>query len=155
MTTDTSPILPGRLSSPDMAIRDDPRADPRMIAALAPFGLDVIPAPPPVNNASPLDQFLEFLGALEHAKEDLFSKLMMDLPPVEGVTSHQEVIKGIDDNDITLLIHRPTDVSSPLPGILHLHGGGMVETVASGFQTPVASVKDNGKGWWTRGGSNP
>ena len=32
---------------------------------------------------------------------------------------------------------------------------GMVETVASGFQTPVASVKDNGKGWWTRGGSNP
>ena len=32
--------LPGRLGNPGLEMRGDPRADPRMIAALAPFGLD-------------------------------------------------------------------------------------------------------------------
>lgn len=30
-----SPRLPGRLGHPGMALRDDPRADPRMLAAMA------------------------------------------------------------------------------------------------------------------------
>ena len=131
MTVDTLPILPGRLGSPEMAMKDDPRADPRMIGALAPFSLDLVAEPPPVHSASPREQLLEFVNAAEPIYEDLFSKLM-DLPPVENVTSHHEVIKGIDDNDITLLIHRPTNISGPLPGILHLHGGGMVFLTADG-----------------------
>ena len=50
----TSPILPGRLGTPDLDLRDDPRADPRMIAAMAPIGLDVAPPPSPVTAASPI-----------------------------------------------------------------------------------------------------
>ncbi|MDT5104887.1 MAG: acetyl esterase, partial [Mycobacterium sp.] len=33
--------LPGRLGDPALEMRSDPRSDPRMVAAFAPFGLDV------------------------------------------------------------------------------------------------------------------
>lgn len=46
--------LPGRLGNPDLDLRDDPRADPRMIAALGLIGLDAAPPPSPVTAASPL-----------------------------------------------------------------------------------------------------
>jgi acetyl esterase/lipase len=58
--------------------------------------------------------------------------LAIDLPPVEGVTSSVEVIRGIDGNDITLFVHRPADADAPLPGVLHIHGGGMVMLEAAG-----------------------
>jgi len=40
-----SPLLPGRLGDPNLDIRDDPRADPRIVAAMGPIGLDVAPPP--------------------------------------------------------------------------------------------------------------
>ena len=43
-----------------------------------------------------------------------------------------EVIRGVDGNDITLFIHRPAAADGPLPGVLHLHGGGMVLLEAAG-----------------------
>ena len=42
------------------------------------------------------------------------------------------MIGGIDGNDITLYIHRPTGANGALPGLLHLHGGGMVILEAAG-----------------------
>jgi acetyl esterase/lipase len=42
------------------------------------------------------------------------------------------VIRGVDGNDITLYIHRPAGVTDTLPGVLHLHGGGMVLLEAAG-----------------------
>jgi len=36
-----------------------------------------------------------------------------------------EVITGADDNDIKLYISKPKSVSGSLPGVVHLHGGGM------------------------------
>jgi hypothetical protein len=40
-----TPVLPGRLGSADMTLRTDPRADPRMVAAMEPIGLaDASPA---------------------------------------------------------------------------------------------------------------
>ena len=39
MSERAAPILPGRLGNPDMTLADDPRADPRMIAAFAPLGI--------------------------------------------------------------------------------------------------------------------
>jgi acetyl esterase/lipase len=115
-----------------MQLRDDPRADPRMIAAMEPFGLGLVPPPAPVDASTPLEGLLEYVDASEAGFEGLFGLLTMDLPPVEGVTSRVEVIRGIDGNDITLFVHRPSDASGPLPGILHLHGGGMVLLEAAG-----------------------
>jgi hypothetical protein len=48
MTTSTHnmnelPLLPGRLGDPTRVLKTDPRADPRLVAACAPFALDVAP----------------------------------------------------------------------------------------------------------------
>ncbi len=132
MDTGNAPILPGRLGSPAMTLQDDPRADPRMIAALVPLGLGGHPEPAPVDTESSLEDLLEYCGEAEAGFEGLFPLLAMGVPPVEGVTSTVEIIRGIDGNDITLFVHRPTAGVGPLPGILHIHGGGMVLLEAAG-----------------------
>ena len=101
MTVDGSPTLPGRLGSPDMVLRDDPRADPRMVAVLDPIGLGVPMETPPVDADSPIDALLEYIGLSEQGFEALFGALAVDLGPVEGVTSSVEIIRGIDGNDVT------------------------------------------------------
>ena len=132
MAANTSPILPGRLGSPGMVLKDDPRADPRMIAAMLPLGLGGAPEPVPVDSGSPPEQLLQYVGMVESGFEALFLALAANLPSVAGVTSSTEVIRGVDGNDITVFIHRPTKVNGPLPGVLHIHGGGMVILEAVG-----------------------
>ena len=47
------PLLPGRLGNPDLTLRDDPRADPRMIRAMDALGLlDEAPPLPVSENSS-------------------------------------------------------------------------------------------------------
>jgi acetyl esterase len=126
------PVLPGRLSVADRALRDDPRADPRMIAALAPLGMaDVLP-PSPIHADTPIEAILDFVAEMEPNLDALPMSQLGEVVPVEGVTSSTEVIRGIDGNDITLYIHRPAGERSPLPAVLHLHGGGMVFLEAAG-----------------------
>jgi hypothetical protein len=50
--------LPGRLGDPALEMRSDPRSDPRMVAAFAPFGLDVTAPTPPVTRHSPVADLL-------------------------------------------------------------------------------------------------
>jgi acetyl esterase/lipase len=109
-----------------MTLRDDPRADPRMVAALAPLGLDGPPPPAPVDTNSPVEEVLKYVGGAEEAFQELFDALSIGLAQMQGVTRSVEVIKGVDDNDITLYIHRPNQAAKALPAVLHLHGGGMV-----------------------------
>lgn len=127
-----SPILPGRLGSPELSLRHDPRSDPRMIAAMEPFGLADLGEPIPLDSESPIEALLEFAAASEEGFEAMFTALTADLPEVDGVTRSVEVIRGIDGNDVTLYLHRPADGDGPWPGILHLHGGGMVLLEAAG-----------------------
>ena len=68
----------------------------------------------------------------EEGFEALFGALAAELPAIEGVERTVEVIKGVDGNDITLYIHRPSGRDGSLPGVLHLHGGGMVLLEAAG-----------------------
>lgn len=132
MAADGSPVLPGRLGSPDMALRDDPRADPRMIAAMEPFGLANPPEDSPVDGDTPIEALLEYVTAAEEGFEALFDALLGGLPAIAGVTRSVEVIKGADGNDVTLYIHRPDGAGASVPGVLHLHGGGMVLLEAAG-----------------------
>jgi acetyl esterase len=122
---------PGRLGDPERDLASDPRADPRMVAALAPFGLDKAAAAPPLGPDAPLEARLEFTTASEDGFEAVFAALLSGLPdlPVEHST---ETITGVDGNEITLYISRPAGATGPLPGILHIHGGGMVILHASG-----------------------
>jgi acetyl esterase/lipase len=114
-----------------MSLRDDPRADPRMIAALEPFGLADPPEPAPVNAGSSLEELLEYVSAAEEGFEALFASMVAGLPEVVGVERSVEVIDGLDGNDITLYVHRPSEGRTG-PGVLHLHGGGMVLLEAAG-----------------------
>ena len=127
----TTVIAPGRLGNPGLEMRGDPRADPRMIAALAPFGLDGAGPPAPVAATGPRADRLEFALAGEAGFEAVFAALVDGLPEVD-VERTTETIEGGDGNPVTLHISRPRGVSGPLPGVLHLHGGGMVILQAAG-----------------------
>ena len=83
-----------------------------MVAALAEAGFDGVPPPTPVTAESPLDEILGFLAAAEPGYEDLFKGWLAGLPPIENVERHTEVIKGVDDNDITLHVHQPKQASA-------------------------------------------
>lgn len=117
--------LPGRLGDPALELRTDPRSDPRMVALFAPFGLDVTAPPLPVDRQSPVEELLAIAAASEQAFDGVFAALLADVRKAEGVESRVETISGVDGNDITLYIDRPVGASGPLPGLLHLHGGGM------------------------------
>jgi acetyl esterase len=103
-----------------------------MIAALAPFGIGGPAEPLPFDSNSPLDTLLEYCSVAEEGFDALFAATAAASPPVTGVTSSVEVISGIDGNDITLFIDRPTHAAGLLPAVLHLHGGGMVILDAEG-----------------------
>jgi acetyl esterase len=126
----TSPLLPGRLGNPHMNLRDDPRADPRMIAAMAPLGMDVAPPPSPVSAASSLDEILENCLLAEAGFQMIFGMVNLT-SPTPGVSSTIETITGVDGNEITLYIHRPDGAATPLPCVVHTHGGGMAILRAS------------------------
>ena len=137
MTTSTPninelPLLPGRLGDPHRTLKTDPRADPRLVAACAPFALDVAPPPVPVTADSSLQDKLAYSAANEAGMEAVFTALFADLPAMTNVERRTEVIKGVDGNDITLYIHTPKNVSGPLPCVYHTHGGGMVVLTAAG-----------------------
>jgi acetyl esterase len=126
------PLLPGRLGDPSRVLKTDPRADPRLVAACAPFALDVAPPPVPVTANSSLPDKLTYSAANEAGMEAMCAALFADLPPITTVERRTQVIKGVDGNDINLYIHTPKNVSGPLPCVYHMHGGGMVVLTASG-----------------------
>jgi acetyl esterase len=125
-----APLLPGRLGNPNMQLRDDPRADPRMIAAMAQLGMDLAPPPSPITAASPMVDILDALGVAEAGAQMMFGMFVPATEP-PGVTSTVETITGVDGNDITLYIHRPDGAAAPLPCVVHTHGGGMAILQAS------------------------
>jgi acetyl esterase len=114
----------GRLADPGRTLGTDPRSDPRMVAAFAPFGLGG-PLPPPLSVDSTLDERLAVLGEMEEQFRAIFDTLAQALPIAEGVTSTAVTIAGGGGNDLPLYISRPADSDGPLPGVVHLHGGGM------------------------------
>ena len=124
--------LPGRLGDPQRTLGTDPRADPRMVAALAAFGLDQRGEPPPVTPSSPRDEQLAYCAAAEAGFEALFGALYAGLPAMDGVTSVTVTIAGDAGHDIRLYVHRPAGATGTLPCIVHLHGGGMVILEAAG-----------------------
>lgn len=124
------PVLPGRLGTPDMTLGDDPRVDPRLLAAMASIGMAGPAEALPVDGDSPIEAILEFAAATEAMFEELFEA--MRTASTEAVASSVQVITGKDGNDITLFVHRPAGADGPLPGLLHLHGGGMVILEAAG-----------------------
>lgn len=122
---------PGRLGNQDETLASDPRTDPRLVAALEPLGFGGHGEPLPLDATAPTEQLVAFCDAAEQGFQLVFDTLCADLPPIEGVDRSTETITGVDGNEIVLHIHRPTDADGDLPGVLHIHGGGMVILTAA------------------------
>lgn len=118
-----------------MELRTDPRADPRVVALFAPFGLDGRAPDVPVDRSSPVEEIRAVAAASEQAFDEIFAALLSDIPVVAGVETRTCEIEGVDGNPITLFIDRPIGVPGPLPGLLHLHGGGMAILRAASTST--------------------
>lgn len=127
-TAVTPATLPGRLADADRSIATDPRADPRMAAAMALLGMDGLSLDTPVTAASSIEEIYAYCVEAEAGFAALGNVLSAETPGVAGVTSRTEVITGVDGNEIKLYIHAPNGHSAdqPLPCIVHTHGGGMV-----------------------------
>ena len=123
--------LPGRLGNPDSLLNVDDRLDPRILAAFAAAGMDGPPEDSKVSSESSYEECLAHCLEMESSSEMvnmLASQNMPDFPTVESTT---ETIKGVDDNEIILYVHKPKDVEADKPCIVHTHGGGMVILKAS------------------------
>jgi acetyl esterase/lipase len=114
-----------------MTLGTDPRADPRIGAALAPFFLDGHVAPPLVTAASPREAQLAFCAGAEAEFQAVLAALTAELPPVDGVVSESCAVPGEDGASIVVYVHRPAGADGPLPCVVHLHGGGMVMLAAA------------------------
>tara|TARA_B100001059_G_scaffold138303_1_gene138458 strand:+ start:10751 stop:11839 length:1089 start_codon:yes stop_codon:yes gene_type:complete len=123
--SDFLPRLPGLLGDPNLTLATDPRIDPRLIEVLvASWGYSEDLEEFSLANHS-YEELLESLAAHEAMAAPMYAKIFSCLPPVLGVTRRTEVITGVDGNEMTLYIHEPAETSRPLPGIVHIHGGGM------------------------------
>jgi acetyl esterase/lipase len=128
-----------------MSLATDPRTDARLLAAMQAFGMDQPQPPLPVGPDAPLEQILELTAVAEEGNAAVFAALLEGLPPVAGVTRETQVIKGGAGNEVTLFIHRPVEGPpsggpSGLPGLVHLHGGGM--TILAAADGPYVRWRD-------------
>ena len=125
-------FLPGKLGNPKMRIEDDPRLDPRLLAAMRKYGLLEQSGPLPVSVNSSVPDLLDFCNQAEKGWEEENAKIYADVKPNPEVSVKTVVIRGVDNNEIKLFVHRPKGNDRDLPGILYLHGGGMVMLSTTG-----------------------
>ena len=89
------------------------------------IGLDGVPPAPPVTFDSSREEIQEFNNALEPVYTEVFGAIYSNVELPEGLTNETKTIIGDDGNEIKLYITKPINATEEMPGILHLHGGGM------------------------------
>lgn len=114
-----------------MILKDDPRLNPALAAALKQYKLDGKAPGPPVSVQDAHEVKLGFITAAEPLYQALSTVVFGPLALPENVVEITQLIQGEDGNDISLYISRPKGTAQPLPAILHLHGGGMALLAAA------------------------
>ena len=77
----------GRLADPNCTIGTDPRSDPRMVKALAPFGLDGNLPAPRATPDSPIEDRLKAVAATEKHMGAALEALAQNMPSPKGVAT--------------------------------------------------------------------
>ena len=120
------PKLSGRLDDPNRDLRTDPRLKPRLRAALAAFGLDAAAESPLIDRTATPEAITEVIRQNHVGFNGLYEALPNDLPGDDhSVKFSTETIRGVDGNNITLRIYRPSNITGSLPCTIYIHGGGM------------------------------
>ena len=123
--------LPGRLGNKDLTINEDKRINKNLLKAMIKAGLDGVPPSPTVNYISTRQEIQDYNNNLEPKYQGVFEDIFSVVKLPEGLVNQTETIKGEDNNEIKLYITRPEIISGDLPGILHIHGGGMAIMTAN------------------------
>ena len=117
--------LPGRLGNKDLTVNQDKRINQNLLQAMIKIGLDGVPPAPTVNYESSSEEIQEFNNGLEPIYTSVFESVFSTIELPDGLINETKTIKGDDGNEIKLYITKPENASGDMPGILHLHGGGM------------------------------
>ena len=120
---------PGRLGDDKTRFETDVRADPRIadIVKLAGgFGAGL----EPLAAGATYTECLDYCMAFERVETQAHAALLEMVPSFDDVEITRESIVAADGHEITLYRHQPKSISRPLPGVIHLHGGGMAITTA-------------------------
>ena len=123
--------LPGRLGNKDLTVNEDKRINKNLLKAMIKAGLDGVPPSPTVNYISTRQEIQDYNNNLEPKYQGVFKDIFSVVKLPEGLVNQTEIIKGIDGNEIKLYVTRPEIISGELPGILHIHGGGMAIMTAN------------------------
>ena len=86
-------ILPGRLGSENLALKNDKRLNPQLLSGLSVFGLDSIAPPPPVSVSSSVEERLEFIAASEPLYRGLFAGIYQSIDLPNNVINETRIIK--------------------------------------------------------------
>jgi len=114
----------GRLADPDHSPATDPRVHPAVRAYFSKFDLHNLAPDIPILDTAPREDILAVFAGAEKFFASILS-VWASSDTNDKVTTTVETIKGVDGNDIKLLIYRPKEEKGDLPGVLYLHGGGM------------------------------
>ena len=87
-------FLPGKLGNPKMRIEDDPRLDPRLLAAMSKYGLLEQSGPLPVSVNSSVSDLIDFCNQAEKGWEEENAKIYADIKPNPEVSIKTVVIRG-------------------------------------------------------------
>ena len=126
---------PGRLGDPGMDLQDDPRVNPKLLAAVTPLGMNkfqVSPTLETLNENSSLEDIAKLIAEFEGGIDMMYSgkAVPLDHPSDKDepkVDQTEETIKGGDGQDMKVYIYHPADQGSKvLSGLIYTHGGGMV-----------------------------
>ena len=117
--------LPGRLGNKDLTINEDKRINQNLLQAMKEFGLDGVAPAPPVTYQSTQEEIQEYINERETIMSNVFADIFSGIELPDGLMSETKTIKGEDGNEVKLYLTKPDNVSGDMPGILHLHGGGM------------------------------
>ena len=117
--------LPGRLGNKDLTINEDKRINQNLLRAMKKFGLDGVAPAPLVTYQSPQKEIQDYNNGLEPIYSSVFADIFSDIELPGGLINETKTIKGEDGNEIKLYLTKPDNASGDMPGILHLHGGGM------------------------------
>ena len=123
--------LPGRLGNKDLTVNEDKRINKNLLKAMIKAGLDGVPPSPTVNYISTRQEIQDYNNNLEPKYQGVFEDIFSVVKLPEGLVNQTETIEGEDNNEIKLYITRPEIISGDLPGILHIHGGGMAIMTAN------------------------